>query len=92
MADVDVLIHPPARRFYEEELTRPEQRQVDDIITLITLTPELDGELIFPFAMPDGEPGRIYYDGWFWVIFRMLNAWTVSIYNIGFEIDIPRTE
>ena len=91
MADVDAVLLPFARVFYEEIATDLERAHLDDVITLIRLNPDPDGELIFPFDLGLRDTsGMIYYDGWVWVIFRRLNNWTLAILNIGFEEEIPR--
>ena len=51
MADVDAVLLPSARVFYEEIATDVERAHLDDVITLIRLNPDPDGELIFPFDL-----------------------------------------
>jgi hypothetical protein len=31
----------------------------------------------------------IYYDGSIWMIYRLVNNWTTSVLNIGFEEELP---
>jgi hypothetical protein len=90
MPDIDVLLQAPARQFYEEIATPTERARLDDIIYLLRLDPGVDGELRFTYDLEAPEAGgRIFYDGFFWLVYRMLNNWTMSILNIGFEEEIP---
>ena len=91
MPDVDVLLRRPARIFYEEIATLSEQRKLDVIIRGLCENPAVDGETKFPLTVPRHPEfsGFIYYDDWGWVVYRPLNAWTLSILNIGFKEELP---
>ncbi|TAK67693.1 MAG: hypothetical protein EPO22_02665 [Dehalococcoidia bacterium] len=90
MADIDAVLLHGARLFYEEIATKTERNRIDDIVLVLREHPEIDDELIFPFNLGlPGVDGRIYYDGWCWIIYRMLNNWTIAILNIGFEEEPP---
>lgn len=92
MPDIDVLLQTPARLFYEEIATRRERGRLDDIIHLLRMDPGVDDDLRFHYDLGERVPGgRIFYDGEFWVVYHMLNNWTISILNIGFEEEIPGT-
>jgi hypothetical protein len=89
VADVDAVLQPSARTFYEEIATDAERAHIDDAIALIRLDHLPDNELKFPFNAGLPTAAYIYYDGLIWIIYRLLNNWTISILNIGFEEEIP---
>lgn len=90
MADIDAVLLRGARLFYEEIATKTERNRIDDIILLLRQRPEIDEQLKFHYDLGlPGVEGRIYYDDWCWIIYRLLNNWTLAILNIGFEEEPP---
>ncbi|HYM15886.1 MAG TPA: hypothetical protein VEZ14_10020 [Dehalococcoidia bacterium] len=84
MPDVDALFSADARRFYNLTATPNERTRIDAIITRICASPDVDYETRFPFgSIPRRPDGVIYNDGRFWIIYDVLNAWTIEIIGIG---------
>jgi hypothetical protein len=82
MADIDVLFLPEARFFYEEEATAEERLRFNRIIEQLREAPEADDKT--RFTLYSGTPERIlYHDGSLWVIYEMLNAWTLRVIGLG---------
>jgi len=76
MPDVDAILQPPAREFYDHVATRDERRQIDAIIVRLCATPGIDYATRFPFGLGRGQSGQgiMYNDGRFWLTYRRLNA------------------
>ena len=90
MADIDAVLQRGAREFYKEITTQAERNRIDAIILLLRESPAIDDELKFGFDLGlPGVEGVIYYDDRCWVIYRMLNNWTIAVLNIGFEEEPP---
>jgi hypothetical protein len=85
MPDVDAILLPFARDFYESLTDPDERRRVDDAIDLVRHDPYIDDDrkLAFRVAVPDFD-AISYYGDEFWVIYRFMNEWTLAIINIGF--------
>lgn len=84
MPDIDAVLGADARRFRDDVATAAEREQIDAIITRICASPDVDYETRFPFSpIPRRSNGMIYNDGRFWIIYDMLNAWTIEILGIG---------
>ena len=79
MPDIDVLLRPEARFFYDEVATTTEQLAIDEIISIIRVRPEMDDAIRFSTA----RGATLYNDGSFWVLYRALNNWTIEIIGIG---------
>ena len=89
MANFDAILQPPARRFYDS-CNEAERLELDRILDSICVDPFIDNEVKLSF---DYAPAVavLYYDGWFWLVYHAMNNWTLSVLNIGFEEDPPRT-
>jgi hypothetical protein len=83
MQDIDVLLRPEARIFYNEVATTIEQRSIDDIISIICARPHVDEAIRFSTMRGD----TLYNDGSFWILYRALNNWTIEIIGIGTVSD-----
>jgi hypothetical protein len=84
MPDIDVVLGADARLFYDSVATSVEREQIDAIITRICAAPDVDHETRFPFhSVPRRENGMIYNDGRYWIIYDVVNAWTIEIIGIG---------
>jgi len=84
MPDIDAVFQDAPRDFYDHVATSEERRQLDAIIVRLCAQPALDGETRFRFGLGDDEPeGRMYNDGRYWIIYHMINDWTLEILGIG---------
>ncbi len=100
MADIDAILQPPARHFYDVIAGEVQRDQLDRIIELICQDPRIDNEIKFALPVGKDEFGNrrfhtAYSDGRFVIVYHHLNNWTLSILNIGYagefwdEYDIP---
>lgn len=86
MPDVDAVLQPDARRFYDSIKRPADQRRLDSIIRSICEDPRIDEDL--KFSVPSRDRTMIGYgDGMFIVMFEHLNSWTISIANIAYDKD-----
>ena len=83
MPDIDVLLRPEARFFYDEVATTSEQQAIDEVIGIIRTRPEVDEAIRFSTTHGD----TLYNDGSIWVLYRALNNWTIEIIGIGTVSD-----
>ena len=85
MPDIDVLLRPEARTFYNEVATPDEQRAIDEILSIICARPQVDDAVRFSTSRGD----TLYNDGTYWILYRALNNWTIEIIGIGTVSDEP---
>ncbi len=86
MPDVDAILQPDARHFYDNIKRPAHKRRLDAVMAGIRENPRIDGEL--KFAVPSRDRTMIgYADGMFIVMFEHLNDWTISITNIACDKD-----
>jgi hypothetical protein len=84
MADIDYLLQPPARHFYEEIAGEVDRSHLDRAFRNICDNPDIDDEV--KFALPIGKDRWLvtYSDGRFVIVYHHLNNWTLSILNISY--------
>jgi hypothetical protein len=82
MADVDRVFRSGARYFYNEIATATERSRINAILDWIAANPQPDDRLTFALSSP-GEYGVLYHDSHVWIMYRMLNDWTLSVMGIG---------
>ena len=90
MPDIDAVFEEPARTFYDDVASAAQRQRTDEIIDQLRSNPSIDDIPIFAFGVGIPElDGRIYLDGEFRIAFRLVNAWTISVLNIGFDGEPP---
>ena len=91
MPDIDAVLEEPARNFYNNVASPVQRQRIDQIIRRLCSDPSIDDVATFAFHIGVPEPdARIYLDDEFRILYRLANAWTISILNIGFDGVPPR--
>ncbi|HEY8173595.1 MAG TPA: hypothetical protein VIH21_10965 [Dehalococcoidia bacterium] len=83
MPDIDVVLLEHARRFYDDAATHEEREQINQAIARLCQSPAIDNLLTHPFEAHSAETTAIYLDGSTWIIYVMMNAWTIGVIGIG---------
>ena len=92
MPDIDAVFEEPARTFYDNIASAAQRQRIDQIVDRLRSDPSIDGVVTFAFNIGVPEPdGRIYMDDEFRVVYRLVNAWTISILNMGFDGVPPQS-
>lgn len=79
MPDVDVVLRPAARLFYDRVATPSERLRIDEALSTICATPVVDEAVRFSTTHGD----TLYNDGDVWLLYRSVNNWTVEVIGIG---------
>jgi hypothetical protein len=98
MPDIDVLLQPPARAFYESA-SEVDQSHLDRAFQNLCDDPYSDQEVKFTLPAVPAAANKVVFaylpDGRFVIIYHFLNNWTLSILSIthAWEVwdssDIP---
>jgi len=90
--DIDAVLEEPARHFYDNVASSEQRQRIDQIIRGLCSDPSIDGVATFAFHIGVPEPdARLYLDDEFRILYRLANAWTISILNIGFDGVPPQS-
>lgn len=85
MPSIDVVLQPAARRFADEVASSTERARIKFILDSIAIDPSVDERT--KFMLQTGRDVRMYHDGAYWIIYTMLNDWTMSVIGIGTVLD-----
>jgi hypothetical protein len=80
MAERDVVLEQPARQFLFDVATPGERSFLLRIIRELQEHPEPDDHRKFPMA---SQSLLLFHDGHFWIVYEILNDFTISILGIG---------
>ena len=78
MADIDVVLQSGAREFYDDVATATERSLINQALADLSENPSPDGRT--KHRLP---ASMLYRDQRLWILYEMLNAFTISVLGIG---------
>jgi|CXWL01.1.fsa_nt_gi hypothetical protein len=78
MADIDVVLQRGAREFYDDVATSAERLLINRALADLCEDPAPDDRT--KFTLPESI---LYTDQRIWILYEMLNAFTISVRGIG---------